>query len=272
MPQTPEYILGADPGELARLRFQHKVWIEQAYAIFRRAGLRAGHTALDLGSGPGYTTLELATVVGETGRVIAVDESAVFLEHLRGECERFGLRHVEAVESKVETVELEPASIDVAYARWLFCWLEDPAPAMARVAAALRPGGALALQEYLNWGAMHILPHNDHVANAIAACRRSWDLGKADMDFARRLPDLAPQLGLEIEHFQPISRLGATGSLEWQWVGTFLKGYLPKVAKMGLYDMGEHPALVAEWDRLEREGASYIFTPVMSEAILRKPE
>lgn len=267
---SPEYILGADSVEIARLRFQHKVWVEQCYAFLTRCGLRAGHAALDIGSGPGYTTLELATIVGERGRVIAVDESAMFLDSLRAECARFGLGNVTAVQSKVEALDIEADAFDLAYARWLFCWLEEPEPAMARAARALKPGGALALQEYLNWGAMCVLPANELVTSAIAACRRSWDHGGGDIDIARRLPEIAPRLGLTLEYFEPIARMGGVGSLEWQWVGTFLRDYLPKVAKMGLYDEREYPAFLAEWGRLENEGLSHIFTPVMSEAILRK--
>jgi len=270
MPNTPEYILGTDPVELARLRFQHKVWIREMYALFRSAGLRAGDTVLDLGCGPGSTTLELATAVGPAARGIAVDESEPFLAYLAAECERYGLRNVEPVHSRVEAIEVEPASVDFAYARWLFCWLKEPEPAMARAAVALRPGACLALQEYVSWGSMGVFPESEPVMEAIAACRRSWDFGGGDIDIARRLPEMAPRLGLTLERFVPHARLGAVGSLEWQWVGGFLREYLPKVAEMGLYDTAAYTRFLSEWERLETEGHAHIYTPVMSEAVLRK--
>ena len=271
MSTAHEYILGADAVELARLRFQHKVWVSQMYAFLETAGLRAGHAVLDLGAGPGYTTLELATIVGETGRVVAVDESESFLNYLRAECDRYELRNVEIVRSRVETLDLPSASFDVAYARWLYCWLSDPEGALRHTATFLRPGGAILLQEYLHWGAMRIIPDDPVVTEAIAACRRSWDAGRADMDIARRFPEIAPRIGLTVELFEPIARMGRVGSLEWQWVGTFLRDYLPKVAARGLYDQAEYPRFLERWRDLERDGASSIFTPLMSQAILRKP-
>lgn len=45
--------------------------------------LREGMTALDLGCGPGFFTLPMAKLVGETGRVIAADLQAGMLEKLR---------------------------------------------------------------------------------------------------------------------------------------------------------------------------------------------
>jgi SAM-dependent methyltransferase len=46
-------------------------------------GLRGGETVIDYGAGTGRLTLPLAAAVGETGRVLAVDESEPMLERLR---------------------------------------------------------------------------------------------------------------------------------------------------------------------------------------------
>ena len=128
--ETKDYILGVERAELERLRFQHTVWTEQMYALLVRAGVRAGQRALDLGCGPGFTTVEIARLIGEGGHVLARDQSAGFLEFLAQERERLGLSWIEPSLGSVETLELEPGSIDVAYARWLFCWLPDPLPAV----------------------------------------------------------------------------------------------------------------------------------------------
>ena len=45
--------------------------------------VHAGMTALDFGCGPGFFTLELAQLVGPSGRVIAVDLQADMLEKVR---------------------------------------------------------------------------------------------------------------------------------------------------------------------------------------------
>ena len=50
-----------------------------------------GDTAVDLGAGPGFFSLPLAEMVGETGRVIAVDVQEEMLAQLRIRAEKAGL-------------------------------------------------------------------------------------------------------------------------------------------------------------------------------------
>ena len=237
--ETNEYILGTDPEELERLRFQHHAWIQQGYALFERARLRQGQHVLDLGCGPGFTTLELATVVGRTGRVIACDQSERFLATLRRECARLGCGQVEPRLGPVEELALPDASLDAAYARWLFCWLPDPGAVLECVARALKPGGVLLLQEYVDWGAMKLLPHGPAFARAVEACLASWKAGGATIDFAAEVPALAPRAGLVLEDFRPVARLGRVGSLEWRWLDGFFRIYLPKVVERGLLTQRE---------------------------------
>ncbi len=268
--EADEYILGTDAEELERLRFQHQVWVKEAYELFERAGLRAGDRVLDLGCGPGFTTIELAHVVGPRGHVIARDVSARFLATLERESARLGFRHVEPSLGPVEELALADGSLDAAYARWLFCWLADPMPALERVARALRPGGVLVLQEYLDWGAMRLLPSGPAFARAVEACLASWKVGGATIDFAARVPALAPLSGFELEHFRPRARLGRSGSLEWRWIDQFFRVYLPKVVERGLLAPREHEAWLHEWDERTAGSASFVATPTMADVILRK--
>lgn len=270
-PELDEYILGTDPEELERLRFQHHAWMKEAYELFERAGLGAGQRVLDLGCGPGFTSLELAQVVGPGGRVLASDRSARFLTTLQRECARLGLAQVEPRLGPVEGLELEANELDAAYARWLFCWLPDPEAVLRRVARALRPGGAVLLQEYLDWGAMRVFPHGPAFARGVEACLASWKSGEATIDFAAELPALAPRVGLVIEHFRPRARLGRVGSLEWRWLDQFFRVYLPKVVERGLLAPPELEAWLAEQDERTREGESHVSTPTMADVILRKP-
>jgi SAM-dependent methyltransferase len=268
--EQDEYILGTDPDELERLRFQHHVWLAPMHELLARAGLGAGQRVLDLGCGPGFTTLELAQVVGPTGRVVASDQSARFLATLRVECVRLGFAHVEPRLGPVEELALPAGSLDAAYARWLFCWLPDARAVLERVARALAPGGVLLLQEYLDWGAMRLVPHGKAFARGIEACLASWKHGGATIDFAAEIPALAPELGLVIEHLQPRARLGGVGSAEWRWLDQFFRLYGPKVAERGLLSPGELAAWLAEWEDRSTRGGSFVSTPTMADVILRK--
>jgi ubiquinone/menaquinone biosynthesis C-methylase UbiE len=45
--------------------------------------IRSGHTAVDMGCGPGFFTTAMAEIVGKTGRVVAVDLQEEMLDHVR---------------------------------------------------------------------------------------------------------------------------------------------------------------------------------------------
>ncbi len=97
MAANQEYLLGMDPAEIRRLEQQHETWRHQTEGVWKLAGFRAGQTIVDLGSGPGFTSLDLVGVVGESGRVVAVDSSTVATDTLRAVARRRGITNLEVV-------------------------------------------------------------------------------------------------------------------------------------------------------------------------------
>ncbi|MFO1050757.1 MAG: methyltransferase domain-containing protein [Planctomycetota bacterium] len=265
-----EYILGTDGDELRRLQFQHVVWTEQLYELMRRVGPRAGDHALDLGSGPGFTSVALARVVGPRGKVFACDTSRRFLAFLEGESKRLGLEQLTCRVGDVGALDVPPSSIDFAYARWLFCWLPDATPALKSVHKALKPGGVLAMHEYLDWSAMTLMPRSPIFDHAIDCCMQSWREGGATIDFVREVPRLASACGFAIEELQPIARVGRVGSLEWRWMGEFFESYLRKLVGRSRFESGDFVAFQDEWKKRERDGSGFCLAPTMASVVLRK--
>jgi SAM-dependent methyltransferase len=269
MTEERSYILGTDDEELARLRFQHQAWVEAAYALWNRAGLCAGQTVLDLGCGPGFTSFELAHVVGPSGRVIARDVSPRFLEFLRSECDRTGAP-VKPSLGTVEALDLPPESIDAAYARWLFCWLPEPAEALKRVARVLKPGGVVVIQDYIDWGAMKAVPRDEVFDEVILACMQSWAEGGGTINIGDRIPEMAAAAELRIEHFAPVARLGGVGSLEWRWLAGFFESYLPRLVERKKLAAETLANFRAHWAQREAQSDSYVVAPTLANVILRK--
>ena len=85
MPDKRSYILGTDQEELKRLKTQHDVWKSETLKGWSLAGFKSRDVILDLGSGPGYCTQELAEIVGPSGKVIGVDRSESFINYLEQE-------------------------------------------------------------------------------------------------------------------------------------------------------------------------------------------
>jgi ubiquinone/menaquinone biosynthesis C-methylase UbiE len=120
--------------------------------LFPALGVRAGETVLDLACGRGAYALALATLVGPTGRVVAVDLWQEGIDALRQQIAARGLTSVTALRANVaETLPLEPGSADLCLmATVLHDLVADGTAegALAQARRAVRAGGRLAVVEF----------------------------------------------------------------------------------------------------------------------------
>src|SRR5689334_7035131 len=123
---TDDYVLGTHDEELARLGLQHRVWRSRALDAWRRAGFTAGQTLVDVGCGPGYATLDLAEIAGASGRVVALDKSARFLDALRSAAVRHHLPNIDPRPIDLESDPLPVTNADGAWVRWVFAFVSRP--------------------------------------------------------------------------------------------------------------------------------------------------
>ena len=271
-PDTDEdpYLLGTDSEERQRLETQHRLWAEWARDLWDRAGFGRGHHLLDLGCGPGFAALELADRVGAEGQVLAVDESARFIEALGQEAARRELSQLAARVERVETLRLEPGSLDGAFARWLFCFLPEPLPIIERVVSGLRPRGRLVVWDYLNYRATALHPRSPAFERVLAAVDESWRRTGGDLNVGERLPGLIAGAGCRLLELVPLSRFARPGTALWQWPTGFFCGYVPRLVEAGLLTEGERQAFEAEWREREQDPGAFLSAPPMVGIIAEK--
>src|SRR5438094_8947489 len=89
-----DYVLVTHDEELARLGLQHRVWRPVVLDCWQKAGITVGKRVLDLGAGPGYAALDLAEIVGPSGKVAVVERSGKFVAAMRESSRRRGLSNV----------------------------------------------------------------------------------------------------------------------------------------------------------------------------------
>ncbi len=272
---TPnEYVLGTDEAEYARLGFQHQLWSDLAHRTWRAAGLGPGQRVLDLGSGPGYAAFDLAAFVGQSGRVIAVDESRIFVERLGQAARERGLATIEAHSCSAESLDeigIENASIDVIYSRWVFCFLADPEAAVRHCARLLKPGGRLCVNDYFNYRSMTIAPRSEAFCAGIAAIAQSWVDRGGDSDIVGRLPGLCLDAGLEIQALEVDQRLARPGETMWHWADTFWPNFVPRLVASGHLTQDQADAFFDAWRTAERNPGGFMALPPVYQFIARKP-
>jgi len=256
-----EYLLGTDDDELARLGFQHQVWTADAVRAWDRAGFAPGQALLDVGCGPGYATLDLARLVGPRGRVHGVDVSARFVAHLRARAEAMGARNVTAEVLDLTAADLPAEEFDGAYARWVLCFVSDPAAVVRRVAAALKPGAPFVVWDYLRYDGVVMAPGDPAFDRVFGAMVESWRATGGDGSIGQRVPGMMVDAGLEIIHVEPVIRGALPRSALWQWPRTFFTNFLPSLVERGFITRADADAFDARWAEREQDPGAFFSTP-----------
>lgn len=121
---------------------------DQRHRIVSAMGLKPGSTVADVGAGTGLFTFLFADAVQPGGRIYAVDISPALLGHLRRRATERKDDSVVVVQGGERDVRLPEASVDRVFICDTYHHFEYPAPMLASIHRALRPGGELVLVEF----------------------------------------------------------------------------------------------------------------------------
>jgi SAM-dependent methyltransferase len=153
---TPEYALGSHDTEIERLQTQAAIIAEPTAVLFERGGIRPGMRVLDLGSGPGDVSFQVARMVGVDGSVVGVEQDAAQIAAAERRRDRLGLTNVQFLQGDARTfVADEP--FDAGVCRLLLMHLPDAVDVLAHQMGNLRPGGVFVAVDY-DMGGARALP------------------------------------------------------------------------------------------------------------------
>jgi SAM-dependent methyltransferase len=124
---------GADPQGYDTARPPYPDWVFEALAS--RSALRPGAAVFEIGAGPGTATGELLARGADP--LVAIEPDRRLCAYLAS---RWASPALTVRAEPFEDVDLEPGAFDLGVCATAFHWLEEHA-ALARIAAALRPGG-----------------------------------------------------------------------------------------------------------------------------------
>ncbi len=106
-----------------------------------------GMTAMDVGCGMGYNAIGLARLVGDEGRVLAIDLQQEMLDVLMRRARRAGVEHrIHAHRCPADTIGLDE-TVDFVVAFWAVHELPDAGHFFAEARDRLRTGGKLLVAE-----------------------------------------------------------------------------------------------------------------------------
>ncbi len=155
--------------------------------ILTATGVRAGMAVADVGAGTGLFTLMFAKAVGPTGKVYAVDISPAFIANIERRAREQRLDNVAGIVNSQTDARLPPASVDLVFICDTYHHFEQPAPTMATIHRALRPGGRLIIIDFRRiagqssqWVMQHVRAGQDAVITEIEQAGFRFD-GSRDL-------------------------------------------------------------------------------------------
>lgn len=265
-----DYVLGTGDEEIARLGQQHRIWRSHAMDAWARAGIRPGSRVVVAGAGPGYSTIDLAELVGASGEVLAVERSTRFLEFLRAEAEHRGFANIRTSEADLSIDSIDATDTDVVWCRWVASFVASPAALVKSIAGALRPGGMAVFHEYANYGAWQLLPPRKSFDAFVAEVIASWRAAAGEPDIARLLPSLLMSAGCRVVSARPLIFAARPGDPMWEWPAAFLRSGLQRLQSLGLVDDAFAKTVRDDFDGAERDSATVMITPLVLELVAQR--
>lgn len=187
---TDQYTFGDTPIARSRLDLLADVYRPATDAFLTEYAPRGPGLAVDLGCGPGHTTLLLHEVTGAV-RTTGLDSSRRFLELAAAGAPP----GVDFLHADVARGPLPVPPADVVFCRFLLTHLSEPAVALRAWLDAARPGGVVLVQE------------NARLASPAWQLQRYYELVGSvqrwhgqSLEIGARLAGLAAEAGAEVAY------------------------------------------------------------------------
>jgi len=175
-------------------------YAQQRRATVRAAlALQAGEQALEIGTGPGFEPYELATVLGPTGWLHAVDTSETMLQLSRQRC--IDQLWVEFQLADASLLPFDDATFDAAVVVQVYEYVDEVAAALVELYRVLRPGGRAVVVD-TDWRSI-VWETSDPAR--MTRVLNAWEEHLVHPCLDRALPGLLQQAGFALNQPQVLS-------------------------------------------------------------------
>lgn len=113
--------------------------VAQRARVLDLLAMRAGEAVLDIGCGPGLLSYDLARLVGDKGRLVALDNAAAMVAMTAARLKE--MKHAEATEGQATDLAFPDATFDAAVSTQVYEYVADMPRALAELHRVLKPQG-----------------------------------------------------------------------------------------------------------------------------------
>ncbi len=142
----------------------------------KQAGLRQGMSFVDMGCGSGYFVSPAAKIVGDMGKIYAIDILRSALDHVKSKARMEGNRNIKVIWADLEKVgstKIKPGVADMIFVSSTLHQVEKKESILEEAKRIMSPGGKLVIFEW-ETSAIPFGPRSRHRISeddVIAICR-----------------------------------------------------------------------------------------------------
>jgi SAM-dependent methyltransferase len=266
-----DYFIGVNASEIDRLRAQHEAWRPETELLWKAADFARCRAVVDLGCGPGFTTVDLAGVVGAAGEICAVDKASGYLTYLADYARTLSISNIKVLDADVSKPGSLPGQFDGAFCRWFLAFLRDDLDlVLENVRECLYPGGTFAAMEYLTLGSLTCSPPSA----AFDAHTRAWIEFYArhggDSSVGASLAGRLTAAGFRIRSLQCVGGMATPTHRWWVWWDRLIRDFGPRFRDEGLLRTDEWDALQRDWAALTQQPDAFIYTPILLQVVAER--
>ena len=240
--------------ERKRLAGMEALWDPGTQALFDELGIGPGWRCLEVGAGGG-SLLEWMTGRGAT--VVAIDIDTRFIDSLASDT-------IEVRRMDIRTDVLPEGEFDLVHARLVLEHLTDRRQILGRLAAALRPGGWLVIEDY-DWTSVGYEPADPQLERVTEAALGFMQRAGFERHYGRQVVTDLAAAGLTDVRGEGRCRMIDSGSPGFDFFRLSFESLRQAVVDAGLISAEDADAVAARFGEHLR-----LYTPVMMAGIGRR--
>jgi arsenite methyltransferase len=124
----------------------------RADEIIKVLNVQLGETIADLGSGGGFFIFLFSQLVGEKGKVYAIDTNQDFLEFVNKQALKQGITNIKTVYATEQSIPLPTHSVDLLFVRSVYHHLQNRTLYFSEAKKLLTSQGRIAIIEFSQQG------------------------------------------------------------------------------------------------------------------------
>lgn len=249
-------------GHHASVLASHGRRTAESSAAYLLPHLRAEDVLLDVGSGPGSISADLAARVAH---VDGLDSAEAAVEAARALAGRRGLTNVRFLVGDVLALDAADATYDVVHAHQVLQHLADPVAALREMRRVCRPGGLVAVRD-ADYATMTWFPRSEALERWLALYEALARANGGEPDAGRRLKSWALDAGFgEVTASGSVWCFANAEDLAW-WTGTWAErltesSFATSALHHGLADRAELEELAAGWRAFGTDPRAWFLVP-----------